>query len=85
MTTEWLSLISRRNCHLCDAAHALLVGLAATRHVSLSEFDVDEDLALRKHFGDRVPVVLYRGQVIAEGRIDGDHLAQALDAALAGA
>ncbi|MGC1185503.1 MAG: glutaredoxin family protein [Candidatus Dormiibacterota bacterium] len=85
MTTERLSLISRRNCPLCDSAQTSLAALAATRQIGISEFDVDEDDALRRRFGDRVPVVLYRGRVIAEGRIDGDHLAQALDAALAGA
>lgn len=70
MTVERLQLLTRRNCHLCELARSPLADLAAAQGLGISEFDVDEDPALLRQFTDRVPVVLYRGQVLAEGRID---------------
>jgi ABC-type uncharacterized transport system ATPase subunit len=79
MNGEPLVFLSRRNCHLCEEAHARVIRVASELHLAVSEFDVDEDQGLLADFGDRVPVVLYRDQVIAEGRIDDQHLRQGLE------
>jgi hypothetical protein len=77
---ERLVLITRRNCPLCDLASASLLEVAAGRGLEISEFDVDDDPELLRQFTDRVPVIRYRGQVLAEGRIDSDRLEEALTA-----
>lgn len=79
MTADRLELVTRRNCPLCQGARSALIELAARRNLGFSEFDVDEDRALLGRFSDRVPVILYRGQVVAEGRISPDGLRQAVD------
>jgi hypothetical protein len=53
--------------------------LAAARRLVVSEYDIDEDPLLRAQFTDRVPVILYRRRVLAEGRVDPDQLRVALD------
>jgi hypothetical protein len=74
-----LELLSRRNCPLCESARSVLIELASARQVTVSEYDIDEDHLLRRQFTDRVPVILYRGRVVAEGRVDPDRLRAALD------
>ncbi|MGH7642708.1 MAG: glutaredoxin family protein [Candidatus Dormibacteria bacterium] len=79
MRPEQLELITRRRCPLCDAAGAALQREARIRDLRVSEFDVDEDPELGRHFSDRVPVIRFQGQVVAEGRVDPRQLRQALD------
>ncbi|MGA7172620.1 MAG: glutaredoxin family protein [Candidatus Dormiibacterota bacterium] len=80
LKAERLELITRRNCPLCDLASAALAEVAATRGLGISAFDVDDDPQLLREFTERVPVVRYRGQVLAEGRTDASRLLAALAA-----
>ncbi|HUY54451.1 MAG TPA: glutaredoxin family protein [Candidatus Nanopelagicaceae bacterium] len=80
MKAERLELITRRNCPLCDLASAALAEVAAAQGLGISAFDVDDDPQLAREFTDRVPVVRYRGRVLAEGRTDAAHLVAALAA-----
>lgn len=82
MTSEPIHFLSRRNCPLCDRGHAALLAAANRAGVAVSEFDVDEDDRLRQLYGERVPVILYRGRLLAEGRIDPVALSLALEATL---
>jgi len=56
-----ITLLSRRNCHLCDVARDILARVSRTAFVQWVERDVDTDDNLRYEYGDRVPVVLLRG------------------------
>jgi glutaredoxin len=59
-------LYTRRGCHLCDDALALL-----RRHgLSPSEVDIDDDPQLRERYDTCVPVVEIDGQVRFRGRVD---------------
>ena len=60
-----VELVTRRGCHLCEEAEALLRrgGVEATL------LDVDADPDLFGRFDFRVPVLLVGGRVVAEGRI----------------
>ena len=62
--------MTRRGCHLCDQLRDPLGDRARELGLSLAEFDVDEDPGLRQAFGERVPVLLSGGRVLAEGRFD---------------
>ncbi|MGA8425968.1 MAG: glutaredoxin family protein, partial [Candidatus Dormiibacterota bacterium] len=64
---------------LCESAHDLLIELASARGLAVSQYDIDEDALLRLQFTDRVPVIRYRGRVLAEGRVAPDALRAALD------
>lgn len=61
-----VTLYTRRGCHLCDDALALL-----RRHgLSPSEVDIDENPPLRELYDTCVPVVEIDGQVRFRGRVD---------------
>jgi len=69
-----LELVTRADCHLCEAAEAALrdLGLEPVRR------DVDADPALSALYDFRVPVVLLDGRVVAEGQVDPERLRRAL-------
>lgn len=69
-----LVLVTRRDCHLCDAALELLRELGHEPELA----DVDGDERLHDLYDWRVPVILRDGQVVAEGKVDRDRLRQAL-------
>lgn len=65
-------LISRKGCHLCEEAEALLTaqGIAYTFQ------DVDADEHLKKTYTFRVPVLLKEGKVLLEGKFTPERLAR---------
>jgi len=69
-----LVLVTRRGCHLCDDALALLRALGHEPELA----DVDADDRLHELYDWRVPVVLLDDRVVAEGKIDRMTLARAL-------
>ena len=70
-------LVTRKGCHLCDDALALLGELGV--HAELADVDADDEL--HRLYDFRVPVVLLDGAVVAEGRISREPLEAALDRA----
>ena len=69
-----LVLVTRQGCHLCDQALALLRELGHETQLA----DVDADDELFRLYDWRVPVVLAKGVVVAEGRITRVRLESAL-------
>ena len=69
-------LVTRKGCHLCDDALALLRAIGHEPQLA----DVDGDDALHDLYDWRVPVVLVDGQVIAEGKIQPAALERGLKA-----
>lgn len=67
-------LVTRQGCHLCDEALSLLRDLGL--HPVLADVDADDEL--HRLYDFRVPVVLVRGAVVAEGKIIHDSLVAAL-------
>ncbi len=75
-----LTFITRRGCHLCDDARAVVASVAAEAGVGWVERDVDDPSAegLDEEYGDRVPVVLLDGREHAYWRVDAERLRAAL-------
>ena len=69
-----LVLVTRRNCHLCDEALAILHDLGAQPDLA----DVDSDDRLFDQYDWRVPVLMLEGRVVAEGRMTQDQVRKAL-------
>lgn len=65
-----VELYTRRGCHLCDDAKAVLLSLRAELPFALVETDVDSNYALQQAYGLRVPVVVVDGRCVCELRID---------------
>jgi glutaredoxin len=56
-----VTLVTRRECHLCADAERLLNRLADELPFDLQQLDVDADPARRDEYSDRVPVILIDG------------------------
>jgi glutaredoxin len=56
-----LQLLTRVNCHLCQAAAETLARIGDEAGLVPAEVDVDADPELQAEYGDRVPVVLLDG------------------------
>ncbi|MHB1522391.1 MAG: glutaredoxin family protein [Candidatus Dormibacteria bacterium] len=65
-----LILLSRPRCHLCDGVRGPLTTLAEIHGLRLEELSVDADPRSEELFGQRIPVLLWDGAVVAEGRFN---------------
>jgi glutaredoxin len=63
-------LYTRRGCHLCDDARALLERAGRRYALSLTAVDVDADPDLAARFGLEVPVVEVNGRVRFRGVVN---------------
>jgi glutaredoxin len=61
-----VTLYTRKGCHLCDDAAALI----SAEGLDPSVVDIDGDEALRERFNECVPVVEIDGKVRFRGRVD---------------
>ncbi len=66
--------MTREGCHLCDEAEKQLLGLGLEVHAR----NVDADAELFRLYDFRVPVVLFEGRVIGEGKLDAAAIRAAL-------
>lgn len=67
-------VVTRKGCHLCDEAVAMLRELGHEPELA----DVDADDRLHDLYDWRVPVVLVDGRVVAEGKVERVALERAL-------
>ena len=80
-----LTVISRRDCELCETMLAELAALG--RSISLPPIeivDVDSDSQLLRRHGLHVPVLMLDGTVVCRHRLDATELARHLRAPPAG-
>jgi hypothetical protein len=57
-----ITLVTRRDCHLCDEARLVVAAVAGRTSTRWSEVDVDTDPDLLREYSDQVPVVLVDGR-----------------------
>ena len=68
------TLISRKTCHLCQEAEAML----NERGIEYHRLEVDEDEDLKRQYTFRVPVLLKGGKVLLEGKFTEERLRKKL-------
>jgi glutaredoxin len=56
--THHVVLYGKPECHLCDIAHQLLVGLQREFDLTIEEIDITRDPALMERYRETIPVVL---------------------------
>lgn len=83
MTT--VTLYTRRGCHLCDDAKAVLDEVRAAHPFRLDVVDVDTDPALVALYSDEVPVVAVDGRKAFKYRLTAPDLVERLRRAEAAA
>jgi glutaredoxin len=73
-------MYTRRGCHLCEDAWALLERERQRRGFALEAVDVDTDPELAARYGPEVPVVTVGGKVRFRGAVNPHLLARLLRA-----
>ena len=69
-----LTLITRKECHLCEVATEALARIAAETGEAFREVDVDSDPDLQAEYWDRVPVILLDGKEHGYWRVEEERL-----------
>jgi hypothetical protein len=75
MSSDWV-VYTRRGCHLCDDFITDLELWCRPRGLEFQVLDVDADPTTREAYGDRIPVLVSRGEVLQGVRFDPDGLSQ---------
>lgn len=73
-------LFTRKNCHLCDDAIAVLMGFQGVMP-AIEVIDIDDSRELMRQFGESVPVVEIDGKVRFRGAVSSQLLKRLIDAA----
>jgi glutaredoxin len=71
-------LYSRRGCHLCDEARAVIERVCREAGTSYSEVDIDLDPQLQQRFTEEVPVTFVDGRQHDFWRVSEERLRAAL-------
>jgi len=75
-----LTLVTRRDCHLCEAMEAAVADVRRQIPCDLELRDVDADAALLASYSDQVPVLLVNGRKAFKYRVTPAALASRLRA-----
>jgi glutaredoxin len=55
-------LYTRPGCHLCEEAKAAMLAADCADEYQLAEINIDEDRALKKTYGLKIPVITINGR-----------------------
>ncbi|GMV50060.1 MAG: hypothetical protein NBKEAIPA_00711 [Nitrospirae bacterium] len=78
MAQTRVTILSRRECHLCRVAHRIARQLQEDLSFDLKEVNVDDDPQLVSRYGNRVPVLLIDDREALAGRLTGGELRAAI-------
>jgi hypothetical protein len=78
VTNVIVSMYSRRRCHLCDDARAVILAERDRTPFAFEERYIDGDDDLEREYGLRVPVVEVDGVERFEYTVDADRLRELL-------
>lgn len=70
MNVPEVVLYSRPGCHLCDDAREVIEEVRQRHAFGFREVDIDEDEALTRDYGVRIPVVAVDGVEAFEYHVD---------------
>ncbi len=69
-----VTLYTRRGCHLCDEAKAVLEAVCEQHPFELTIFDIDDDPVLIARYTNDVPVIAVAGRTAFKYRLTADDL-----------
>ncbi len=75
-----VTLYTRRGCHLCDEAKAVIQAAGRKVNFSYQEFDIDADPALCRLYDVEVPVIAIDGRKAFKYRLTEQELLRKLEA-----
>jgi glutaredoxin len=65
-----IDIYSRRGCHLCDEAKAVVERVQQRYTFALRVINIETDAALEKEYGEQIPVVFINGSKAFKYRVD---------------
>jgi glutaredoxin len=77
-SSQVLILITREDCSLCAQMRATIDEVLPHQGVVLEERDVDSDPALKRLYGDEVPVLLLGDREVVRHRVSAEDLRRRL-------
>lgn len=81
MRSPEIILVTKSQCHLCEAARDVVGRVASDAGLGWQERSIDDDPALRDRFAEEVPVVLVDGVQRDFWKIDESRLRRTVAAA----
>lgn len=78
MNSVHVTIISRRDCHLCRVVSRVTAQVREDLSFTLDRVDVDNDQDLLARYGTRVPVVLIDQHEALSGKITAGELREAI-------
>ncbi len=73
-----LTILSRKDCHLCKVIYRIAVQLQHELEFELTQIEVDQDRSLAGQYGSRIPVVLVNEVETCSGKITEGELRRAI-------
>ena len=73
-----VTLYTRRGCHLCDDARAVIGSARRRAPFDYEELDIDQDPALRELYDHEVPVIAINGKKAFKYRLTENDLIRKL-------
>lgn len=77
-----ITIYSKKDCHLCEEAKALLVRFANQYPIEIEELNIEEDEGLFEKYRDEIPVIFLNGRKLFKYRIDEKKLRKVIQSAL---
>ena len=78
MSPMRLTIMSRRECHLCHVVARVAAQVQEDLAFHLTIIDIDTDEQLRRQYGDRIPVVLLDDRELLSGKVTAGDLRKAI-------
>ena len=78
MSPMRLTIMSRRECHLCHVVARVATQVQEDLAFHLTIVDIDTDEQLRRQYGDRIPVVLLDDRELLSGKVTAGDLRKAI-------
>jgi glutaredoxin len=74
-----VEIYSKPDCHLCDAAKAVILEIQKDIPIEISEIDITQHPALFEEFKEQIPVVFINGRKAIKYRVDAHEFRKKLD------
>ena len=71
-------IYSKKNCHLCGEAKAILSAYAKRYPISIEEIDIEQDAAAFDEYQYEIPVVFFEGRKLFKYHVDPKKLERAI-------
>jgi len=73
-----VTILSRKNCHLCDVVYRMANYLQMELHIETAKVSIEGDRVLEERYGEKVPVILLDEAEYFAGKVTEGELRRAI-------